>query len=47
MASDSDLVRTARQHGYQVEYVRNFDGTEDSYDPAVSMKFDHVRSMSP
>lgn len=36
MASDSDLVRTARQHGYQVEYVRNFDGTEDKSTSVVS-----------
>ena len=36
MASDSDLVRTAREHGYHVEYVRNFDGTEDKSTSVVS-----------
>jgi hypothetical protein len=36
MASDSDLVRTAREHGYPVEYVRNFDGTEDKGTSVVS-----------
>jgi len=36
MASDSDLVRTAREHGYPVEYVRNFDGTEDKSTSVVS-----------
>lgn len=29
MASDSSLVETCRSHGYHVEYVRNFDQTED------------------
>lgn len=29
MASDSDLVQICRDHGYKVEYQRNFDGTED------------------
>lgn len=36
MASDSDLVGTARKHGYPVEYVRNFDGTEDKSTSVVS-----------
>lgn len=36
MASDSDLVSTARNHGYPVEYVRNFDGTEDKSTSVVS-----------
>lgn len=29
MAADSELARVARDSGYFVEYVRNFDGTED------------------
>jgi ribonucleotide reductase alpha subunit len=36
MASDSDLVRAARRNGYPVEYVRNFDGTEDKSTSVVS-----------
>ena len=29
MASDSDLVEICRRNGYFVEFVRNFDGTDD------------------
>lgn len=29
MASDSPIVNVVRNHGYHVEYQRNFDGTED------------------
>ena len=36
MASDSDLVRAAREHNYPIEYVRNFDGTEDKGTSVVS-----------
>ena len=36
MASDSSLVSAARRNGYHVEYVRNFDGTEDKSTSVVS-----------
>jgi len=36
MASDSDLVKLCRDKGYHVEYVRNFDGTEDHSTSVVS-----------
>ena len=36
MASDSSLVSSARRNGYHVEYVRNFDGTEDKSTSVVS-----------
>ena len=36
MAVDSDLALTARQHGYPVEFVLNFDGTEDKSTVVVS-----------
>ena len=36
MAADSDLASTARKHGYPVEYVLNFDGTEDKSTVVVS-----------
>tara|TARA_S200002703_G_scaffold23811_1_gene20679 strand:- start:1452 stop:3344 length:1893 start_codon:yes stop_codon:yes gene_type:complete len=36
MASDSDLVRLCREKGYDVEFVRNFDGTEDHTTSVVS-----------
>jgi ribonucleotide reductase alpha subunit len=29
MASDSQLIQTCKEHGYKVEYQRNFDGTDD------------------
>jgi len=36
MAADSELASVARSHGYHVEYVRNFDGTEDHSTVVVS-----------
>lgn len=36
MSSDSSLAATAREHGYPVEYVLNFDGTEDKSTLVVS-----------
>jgi len=36
MASDSELVGVCRSKGYHVEYVRNFDGTEDRGTVVVS-----------
>ena len=36
MAADSELARVARKNGYHVEYVRNFDGTEDHSTVVVS-----------
>ena len=36
MAADSELARVARGNGYHVEYVRNFDGTEDRSTVVVS-----------
>lgn len=36
MATDSELTRVARENGYHVEYVRNFDGTEDHSTVVVS-----------
>jgi adenosylcobalamin-dependent ribonucleoside-triphosphate reductase len=36
MAADSDLASTARKHGYPVEYVLNFDGSEDKSTVVVS-----------
>ncbi|MEL0120018.1 MAG: hypothetical protein VXB01_13850 [Opitutae bacterium] len=36
MATDSELARVARTNGYHVEYVRNFDGTEDHSTVVVS-----------
>ena len=36
MATDSELARVARSNGYHVEYVRNFDGTEDHSTVVVS-----------
>jgi len=36
MAADSDLASTSRKHGYPVEYVLNFDGTEDKSTVVVS-----------
>lgn len=36
MATDSELARVARASGYDVEYVRNFDGTEDHSTVVVS-----------
>lgn len=36
MASNSPLVRAAKEAGYPVEFVRNFDGTEDHSTEVVS-----------
>ena len=36
MAADSELSSVARSHGYHVEYVRNFDGTDDHSTVVVS-----------
>tara|TARA_R100000482_G_scaffold43004_1_gene14963 strand:- start:369 stop:1313 length:945 start_codon:yes stop_codon:yes gene_type:complete len=36
MATDSELASVARSNGYHVEYVRNFDGTEDHSTVVVS-----------
>ena len=36
MAADSELVRVCRDNGYHVEYVRNFDGTDDHSTVVVS-----------
>jgi len=36
MATDSELASVARANGYHVEYVRNFDGTEDHSTVVVS-----------
>ena len=36
MASNSELATIARDNGYHVEYVRNFDGTEDHSTVVVS-----------
>jgi hypothetical protein len=36
MAADSELVKVCRDNGYHVEYVRNFDGTEDHSTVVVS-----------
>jgi ribonucleoside-triphosphate reductase (thioredoxin) len=36
MASDSELVQTAKNHGYHIEFVRNFDGSEDRSTVVVS-----------
>jgi hypothetical protein len=36
MASNSELATMARDNGYHVEYVRNFDGTEDHSTVVVS-----------
>lgn len=36
MASDSELVKVCRSHGYDVEYQKNFDGSEDKNTVVVS-----------
>lgn len=36
MATESELVKVCRDNGYHVEYVRNFDGTEDHSTVVVS-----------
>lgn len=41
MAAEHDLVKLCREHGYDIEYVRNFDGTEDRSTVVVSFPFRH------
>ena len=36
MSADSELVRVCRHNGFDIEYVRNFDGTEDHSTVVVS-----------
>ncbi len=36
MAANLDLVDICRQHGYHIEYLKNFDGTEDHNTVIVS-----------
>ena len=36
MSADSELVGVCRKNGYDIEYVRNFDGTEDHSTVVVS-----------
>ena len=46
MATDSELTRVARNNGYHVEYVRNFDGTEDHSTVVVSFPCSFLRARS-
>ena len=39
IAADHSLVQVCREHGYPVEYQRNFDGTEDHSTMVVSFPF--------
>jgi adenosylcobalamin-dependent ribonucleoside-triphosphate reductase len=41
IASNHPLVETCRQHGYDVEYQRNFDGTDDHSTVVVSFPFSY------
>lgn len=41
IAADHDLVRVCRDHGFDIEYVRNFDGSEDRSTVVVSFPFRH------
>lgn len=41
IASNHPLVETCRQHGYPVEYQRNFDGSEDHSTVVVSFPFSY------
>lgn len=41
IAADHDLSKTCRDHGYDIEYVRNFDGSEDRSTVVVSFPFRH------
>jgi ribonucleotide reductase alpha subunit len=41
IASNHPLVETCRQHGYPVEYQRNFDGSEDRSTMVVSFPFSY------
>lgn len=39
IASESKLIQIARDHGYPVEYSRNFDGTDDHTTQIISFPF--------
>lgn len=39
IASDSKLIQTCREHGYPMEFKRNFDGSEDYNSMIVSFPF--------
>jgi hypothetical protein len=39
IAADHNLVDTCREHGYNVEYQKNFDGTEDHSTVVVEFPF--------
>jgi ribonucleoside-triphosphate reductase (thioredoxin) len=41
ISSDHALVQVCRDHGYKVEYQRNFDGTEDHSTVVVEFPFQH------
>lgn len=41
IASNHSLVETCRQHGYDIEYQRNFDGTDDRSTMVVSFPFSY------
>ena len=41
ISSNHSLVQTCRDHGYPVEYQKNFDGTEDRSTVVVSFPFRH------
>ena len=41
IAADHDLAKTCRDHGFNVEHVRNFDGSEDRSTVVVSFPFRH------
>jgi len=41
IASNHPLVETCRQHGYDIEYQRNFDGSEDRGTVVVSFPFSY------
>lgn len=44
ISANHALVETCRQHGYPVEYQRNFDGSEDRSTVVVSFPFRHPDS---
>lgn len=41
IASDNELVGLCRAHGYPIEYVRNFDGSEDRNTVVVTFPFSY------
>ena len=43
ISSNHSLVQTCRDHGYPVEYQKNFDGTEDHSTVVVSFPFRHSK----